>query len=261
MKKVTFLLIFFFLGCGNAAARNKAVLVFAHPDDEIYMLGTICKLVDADWDVRVIYSTSGRDGTDIRGILESGTLELMEHRESESIAALSILGIAEQNISFLRLDDFSSDDMVLIDTLLPIFSQEEPDLVFSFGPEGGYGHPNHRFLSVAVTHVVDTLNYPSMLLHFAVSTDRNTASFGTFSKTMRPVSNFAVNMRVPVVDVLALINQAISCYVSQYTPSHIMAVMGNIAVKYGYEDFILARLRRDLNYDIVTFDDLPAILN
>jgi len=81
----------------------KSLLVFAHPDDETWMNGTIAKLVNNGYTLHLIYVTSGDKGSDRSGRDLKDAL-LAEEREKEVINALSILGVVD-NINFLRYPD------------------------------------------------------------------------------------------------------------------------------------------------------------
>ncbi len=130
----------------------KALLIFAHPDDETFGCGgTIAKLVKAGVIVNLITATTGQAG--MTG--EYGDItpeELGKVREKEHAEAAKILGIS--NIHYLGLMDGEvSKHSVseLVKMLMPLIEKEDPDLVITFEKNGASNHPDHKQMSLAAT--------------------------------------------------------------------------------------------------------------
>jgi LmbE family N-acetylglucosaminyl deacetylase len=225
---------------------RKVLVVLSHPDDEIYILGTLSRLSKSGYKVNVVYVTSGMHGRDIRGVLRSGTHELAQKREQETLNALMAVGVPNSQVEFLRLDDAANDLAKIEDVLRPRINDRNPDVLITFGPDGAYGHQDHRYTSVAATEVSSaaTVRRPPVVLHSCVSKSRNEAAGGQLLSANQgntPIHDDAVNLRVPVTGELAVIKEALASYESQFRSEHIVSVFERSVAKYGFEDFILAR--------------------
>ena len=149
----------------NASADGVRVLfVHAHPDDEtITTGGSIAALVDAGAEVRVLTCTLGEEGEvlgeEFAGLVADAADQLGGYRISELSAALRALGVdrprflggagrwrdsgmagtpsAEHPRAFVGSGD------VAVETLVEILEEYRPQLVVTYDPRGGYGHPDH----------------------------------------------------------------------------------------------------------------------
>lgn len=131
----------------------KALLIFAHPDDETFGTGgTIAKLVKKGVNVNVITATAGQAGQ----TGEYGKItpeELGEIRKKEQAGAAGILGISKTH--YLGLMDgqlYKHKITKLADMILPLIKVENPDIVITFEKNGASNHPDHKRISYAVTH-------------------------------------------------------------------------------------------------------------
>ena len=97
-----------------------------------------------------------------------------------------------------------------------------PDAILTWGPEGGYGHPDHRLVSAVVTQIVQTgavtpnLLYPSL----PKSGLRPELLAGLkFPTPFRPTADEHLNVRVAyTADDGARARTALGCHASQFTP-------------------------------------------
>jgi N-acetylglucosamine malate deacetylase 2 len=131
----------------------KALLIFAHPDDETFGCGgTVAKLVKEGVTVNLITATTGQAGqTGEYG--EVTPEELGKIREKEHAEAAKILGIS--NIHYLGLMDgqlYKHKVIELSKILLPLIEKEDPDLVITFEKNGASNHPDHKKMSLATRH-------------------------------------------------------------------------------------------------------------
>lgn len=130
----------------------KALFIFAHPDDETFGTGgTIAKLVSAGWKVNVITATTGQAG--MTG--EYGNIspeELGEKRKIEQSEAAKILGITKTTYLGLMDGELVKHPVPeLVEMLLPLIKQENPDIVITFEKNGASNHPDHKQISLAAT--------------------------------------------------------------------------------------------------------------
>ena len=126
-------------------SRFKLLAVLAHPDDESLGLGgTLAKYAAEGVDTYLVTATRGERGRlGTRGKTadpsETGRVREMELRD-----AASVLGIRE--VSILGFPDGAVDRVdakVAIRTIVEHIRRIRPQVVVTFGPEGGYGHPDH----------------------------------------------------------------------------------------------------------------------
>ena len=141
----------------------RLVAVHAHPDDETLTTGlTLAHHVEAGDDVHVITCTLGEEGEVITPALAhlEGGEGLGEHRRGELDRAMRALGVRHQFLGGERprwRDSgmagsaaaehpraFAGADVeVAARTLAAQLGPLRPDVVLTYDPWGGYGHPDH----------------------------------------------------------------------------------------------------------------------
>ena len=133
--------------------HSKRILgVFAHPDDESFCAGgTFAKYVATGAEVMVVSETRGEAGQ-IRMPSVATRRTLGAVREQELLLACQRLGI--QHARCLEHRDGTLKDVdqeVLTRQVTEIIRTFRPDVVITFGPDGGYGHPDHIAIGAATT--------------------------------------------------------------------------------------------------------------
>ncbi|RWZ67913.1 GlcNAc-PI de-N-acetylase [Labedella populi] len=158
---------------------RRVLVVHAHPDDEtIASGGLLAELVERGVAVVLLTATRGERGEIVAGTLDAALDEsaLSAAREIELRGALDVLGVTEHHwlgeppartvglpprryrdsgMVWLRpglagpADDADADAFAraalaeTIDDVAALVSAFGPDLVISYAPDGGYGHPDH----------------------------------------------------------------------------------------------------------------------
>ena len=151
---------------------RRLLVVHAHPDDEtLWTGGTIARYVAADVAVTLVTCTLGEQGEilppELRGLAADRADQLGGYRVAELQAACAALGVTDQR--FLGgLGRWRDSGMVVepgarasvpshlhprafaagalgdqVDALAEVLGQVCPQVVVSYGPDGGYGHPDH----------------------------------------------------------------------------------------------------------------------
>lgn len=148
------------------------LLVHAHPDDEtIWTGGTIARYAAAGVRVVVVTCTAGEQGeiipVGLRGLAAAAADQLGGYRVAELAAAGAALGVAEQRFlgglgrwrdsgmavepggrasvphelhpRSLAVGSLDAQTGQLVDVLTEL----APRVVVTYGPDGGYGHPDH----------------------------------------------------------------------------------------------------------------------
>jgi LmbE family N-acetylglucosaminyl deacetylase len=123
--------------------------IFPHPDDETLGAGPLLAKYAAEGvETTVICATAGQRGwpTDRPGY--PGPEGLGRIRAEELRAACSILGVHEVVLlDYMDGDLDQADPDQIIGELVYHLRRVRPQVVVTFGPDGGYGHPDHIAIS------------------------------------------------------------------------------------------------------------------
>jgi LmbE family N-acetylglucosaminyl deacetylase len=130
----------------------KLMAVLAHPDDEsLGMGGTLARYAGEGIETYLVTATLGQSGR-FRGISPGpghpGAEELGRIRERELRAAAAVLGVRE--VALLGYHDQQldrADPREVIGRIASHIRRLRPQVVVTFGADGGYGHPDHVAIS------------------------------------------------------------------------------------------------------------------
>ena len=126
--------------------------VFAHPDDETFCAGgTFARYAGQGAEIMVVSATRGQAGQ-IRDAAAGSRRTIAAVREAELRLACERLGITR--VRCLDHVDGTLADAgfaALVDEVAQVICEFRPDIVITFGPDGGYGHPDHITISAATT--------------------------------------------------------------------------------------------------------------
>ncbi|TYP72372.1 PIG-L deacetylase family protein [Paenibacillus methanolicus] len=129
---------------------------YAHPDDETFLsAGLIRTLSDQGFPPALLLATSGDAGHKNGAYRDWTREELGALREQEMAVAAQVLGIAD--VRFLRLPDGrlqETDEALFVRQVAEAINRMQPAAVFTFPPDGGNGHPDHRAISRIVSKAV-----------------------------------------------------------------------------------------------------------
>lgn len=126
--------------------------VFAHPDDEVFCVGgTLAQWTDAGNEAMIVSATRGQAGQiqDAR-VATRQTLGAVRERELRA-------GCAELGVERVACLDYSDGALAEVDAaqlaadVAAFIRDYQPDVVVTFGLDGGSGHPDHIAISVATT--------------------------------------------------------------------------------------------------------------
>jgi len=123
--------------------------VLAHPDDEtLGMGGTLAHYAREGIETYLVTATRGERGRFYDHAEKPDPQVIGKTREAELRKAASVLGIRE--VAFLDYLDAELDQVDPTEAQTRIadhFRRVRPDVVATFGPDGGYGHPDHVAIS------------------------------------------------------------------------------------------------------------------
>jgi len=231
----------------------KVIAVFAHPDDETWINGTLSLLANKGLQLNVVYATSGNAGHDRSGRNLSGT-ELAVVRELEAHNALIALDIPNPPI-FLRLGDGTLYENIdeLQAKIEKIFLELEPNVVITFGPGGVTGSPDHIATSIATARTFDTISFNQILLNIAVSKKRSqnlltiAKSHGVYKYWPKEqLNNQAINLRINLHEFQTQRQNSPKKHQTQF-PEAIINVWDEFVEKVPYEELIIARKRNQID--------------
>ncbi|WP_299196251.1 PIG-L family deacetylase [uncultured Erythrobacter sp.] len=201
--------------------------IFAHPDDEITVAPVLARAARTGGEVTIVFATSGDAGPGVTA-LEPGA-ELAGLREDEAGCSAFALGLSEPIFwrlgdgslaTMARAPDSAANDMAeRIGNLIAI---EQPDIVMTWGPDGGYGHADHRMVSNIVTQVVQAMGEGRPDLLYPVlpaSSEGEQKQIPGFEGWARIDPSLATDrLRYELLD-LESTRIAVDCYQSQFDPS------------------------------------------
>jgi LmbE family N-acetylglucosaminyl deacetylase len=126
--------------------------IYAHPDDETFCTGgTFARYAAQGAEIMVLSATRGQAGQ-IRDAGVATRRTIGQVREAELRRACAHLGV--QQARCLDYDDGAlaeADVENLVGELTREIRTFQPTAVFTFGPDGGYGHPDYLAISAATT--------------------------------------------------------------------------------------------------------------
>jgi len=165
---------------GNSSGQRRMLVALAHPDDESFgMAGTIVKYVSEGAEVALICATNGDAGVaDDKFLQDYETMK--ELRLAELQCAADALGFSrvyafgyrdsgmEGTEDNLHPDSLYQADMdEVVGRVVKAIRETRPQVVVTFDPYGGYGHPDHIKMHKATTRAFELAGeadaYPEQL--------------------------------------------------------------------------------------------------
>lgn len=202
----------------------SVLAVLAHPDDEIILAPILARIAREKGEVTLVFATSGDAGPGSSG-LEHGP-ELANLRESEARCAAFALGLEDP--IFWRFGDGTlagkarntqSQMQDIGERISGLIALHEPTVVMTWGPDGGYGHADHRIISNAVTQAVQVMG-PARpdLLYAAFPATEDTeadvlAGFEGWARLHPSLVTDTIAYDLPDLDATIA---AVDCYESQF---------------------------------------------
>jgi LmbE family N-acetylglucosaminyl deacetylase len=136
----------------DLGVRSRLLGIFAHPDDETFCAGgTFARYAEQGAEIMVVSATRGEAGR-IRDAAVGNRRTIAAVREAELRLACKCLGITR--VRCLDHVDGTLADVefpALVDEVAEVICEFRPDVVITFGPDGGYGHPDHVTISAVTT--------------------------------------------------------------------------------------------------------------
>ena len=260
---------------------------FAHPDDEGLITGSFARYINEGVRVALVCATRGEVGQIAPGT-DATPETLGQVREQELRKAMSLVNLTD--IHFLDYRDsgmagtpenqhphnfINAPDDEVIGRLVRIIRMTKPQVLVTFDPSGGYGHPDHLKIHHATMAAFDLAGdsntYPEQLRNglapyapqklywtafsreFFMEVARylqeqgiDLSQFGQFNPAMRAsMANHEITTKVDVSHYIELKEHAWGAHATQHNPNSPLAkVPQDLWRKFrATENFILARSR------------------
>jgi LmbE family N-acetylglucosaminyl deacetylase len=144
------------------AAMKDSIVIFApHPDDETFACGgIIAKRLTEGYEVKVVFLTDGRNALRDLGVFSQPTpLELKEIRRDEATRATKILGLSQDDLIFLDIEDgeIGKNEQVVSKQITEILNEKSPKEIY-FPQEKEY-NIDHRSTNHLVRKAIKQLKY------------------------------------------------------------------------------------------------------
>ena len=239
--------------------ERSMLVVFAHPDDEAFGTGgTLAKYASAGVRTTLICATRGEVG-EISDPELATPDTLSSVREQELLCSAETLGIEE--VIFLGYRDsgmigtpdnehpdafMQANEEEVIAGLVGIMRRVKPQIVLTFEPNGGYGHPDHIAIhnhTVSAFHKAaqedygvelgeawraDRLIFTAIPKSFFVemrsrlrALGEDTSDLDRFDETGTVWSDDQVDVEVDVSDVVDRKWSALQCHQTQFGPDNL----------------------------------------
>ena len=210
------------VSAGEPAAPPRILAVFAHPDDETTVAPALANAARRGAHVRVVYATKGDASAPFTDLAPGPAIAA--HRSAEATCASRALGAGDPLL--LDFGDGKLGEIArppwstlreLEDRLASTIDAEKPDVIITWGPDGGYGHPDHRLVGAAVTKLIAAREERPLLLYAAMElgTLPPVAEFAAMSWAETAPELLTLRARFAPED-LAATARAFACHASQY---------------------------------------------
>ncbi len=234
--------------CASSEANFKdemmplhVLAVFAHPDDETWVSGTLAKMADKGIKVTAIYITSGDVGSRYSTIQKTGN-SLAFIREQEARLASAHLTI-EPPIFFNYPDKgIEKHAKDIASQLSKAINKQQASHLLSFAQGGITDNKDHK----ALHRIVKQLKFKEKL-YFAISEQRARIfekvanDHGFAYKIKRASPEHAITHHIDVSKHHKQRNQALQANASQF-PNIMLKAFDSFTQQAGYEELIIEKL-------------------
>ena len=202
------------------------VAVFAHPDDETLVAPALARYAREGAHVFLVIATDGRRGANSHARIPAGD-SLAKVRADEARCSARALGLQPPillGFPDAGLADFAPWPGKRLDTLATrmdsVLRALRPSVVLTWGPDGGYGHSDHRLTGNVVTQVFQSGALPASTRLFTAGfpESRTSAAPPWYGQHLHPVSGALLTTTVSfdAAD-RAAAARSVACHWSQAT--------------------------------------------
>jgi len=217
---------------GAQSPPKKLVILLAHADDETAAAPALARYAREGVQVYMLIATDGSGGSGSQTYLQrpdSGPVgdALVKARVEEARCAATALGAQEPVLLAFpdgKLGDYLGDRTLiarLTDRIAKEIERLHPDVVVTWGPDGGTGHPDHRLVGDIATQLqrAGVAGMPDRLVYMYLPAEMFRVvnpQRGAPPMVIPQEKYFTV--RVPITDAdLEAAGKALACHHSQFT--------------------------------------------
>ncbi len=211
----------------------KLMAILAHPDDESLGLGgTLAKYAAEGAETHVVCATRGERGRFGDAQVRPAPEEVGRIREAELRAAARELGVKEVHfLDYVDKDLDQADPDEVIGRIVARLRRVKPQVVMTFGPEGGYGHPDHiaisQFTTAAAVAAADEEYRTSKLYYMTWTPDKWAAYQEAFrdlkttvdgvDRRATPWPDWSITTKIDTTAYWQRVWRAVNCHKTQMT--------------------------------------------
>lgn len=228
---------------GKVSAQDSTrtiVAVLAHADDEAPIGPILARYAREGVHVHIIIASDGMQGAGSNGFIpraDSGPRgeDLVRARTAEAQCSAQAIGATAPILLGFpdgKLGDWPADRSLLYRLtarLAEELARLKPDVVVTWGPDGGTGHPDHRLVSGIVTQLVraNAPGVPQRLFYMNLPPEAFTtmnAQRGVPPLLLPDAKYFTMRVAYTPGD-LESAQRAMACHRSQYTPEVLQRIV------------------------------------
>lgn len=210
--------------------QKTLMAIFAHPDDEMTVAPILSRYVREGIKVYLVVCTDGRYGTNDFSGLKGGD-GLAALRRDEMKCAAEKIGVELIHLTYhdqLKASEGYDGHMpharALITDLYHIVSEKQPDVLITWGPDGGTSHMDHRLVGASVTQVFVSQNWSKPSSLFFVGTPSNLVDDPN-EKILRGVDPKYLNTKVTYTEEdLKKAAESVACHKRQMQPKDVESI-------------------------------------
>jgi LmbE family N-acetylglucosaminyl deacetylase len=172
------------------------LVIIAHPDDEIFVSGTVCLCAEKGFNIALACVTDG-EGGETKLLPSNFGIRLAEIRRRQLELSAMVLGISK--VIFLEQADVADPEVAgarswdkekVAGEIKQLIDQLQPQLILTHGPAGGYGHLAHRTVHHCVMKAVRQTGFSGSVFSFC-----GQVKHAFFSWHFDQPSNVIINVR------------------------------------------------------------------
>jgi LmbE family N-acetylglucosaminyl deacetylase len=225
---------------GAQGPPRRLVALLAHADDETAASPVLARYAREGVQVFMVIATDGSGGSGSQTYLQrsdSGPVgdALVKARVEEARCAAVALGAQEPVLLAFpdgKLGDYLGDRTLvyrLTDRIAKEIERLRPDVVMTWGPDGGTGHPDHRLVSDIATQLqrAGAAGMPERLVYMYLPPEAfrlANPQRGPPPMVIPQAKYFTVQVPFTPADLEAA-KKAIACHRSQFTPETVQRLL------------------------------------
>ena len=217
----------------SQGSPRTLVAVLAHPDDETPVGPMLARYAREGVKVHLIIATDGAEGGSNTTIPRGPELAKARAEEARcSAAALGATAPILLGFPDAKLGDFLAEPprlFRLTQRIAEELARLRPDVVVTWGPDGGYGHPDHRLVSDIVTQLMraGAPGMPERLFYMHLPAEAIRAAFPERSPPplLVPQAKY-LTMRVPFApEDLTAWERSMACHQTQFPAAALQRIV------------------------------------